>query len=112
MTIYFSEILFNPIRQCYNRETRTRKFIAVDTTYLKKVGRNLDRNKFVASQSGGSLPYNSLKRQINRFTNKVTWWVLKHSDEAKISVCSLRNSELKATNAGYIQNSTANARLS
>jgi len=36
---------------------------------------------------------------------------LDHSDEGTISLCSLRNIELTATNAGYIQNSTDNGSL-
>jgi len=37
---------------------------------------------------------------------------LEETDEVTIIVCSLRNAELTATNAGYIQNSTGNASLS
>ena len=34
-----------------------------------------------------------------------------HCDEFTVSVCSLRNAGLTATNADYIQNSTGTARL-
>jgi len=42
---------------------------------------------------------------------KLPVWLLEQSNEVTISVCTLRNAKLTATNAGYIQNSTENARL-
>jgi len=89
----------------------TGKLTAIDTSNLKIIGRNYDSNNIVASQSRVFLPYNCLKYQNYFSLKKLTIWLLEQSVQVTISVCSLRNTELTATDAGYIQNSTGNARL-
>ena len=71
----------------------------------------MNRNNIVASESSGSLLYNSLEFKFIASLTKLAVWLLEQSDEVTTSVCSLRNTELTATNAGYNQNSTGNAHL-
>jgi hypothetical protein len=47
-----------------------------------------------------------LKVKFNVSLTKLPVWLLEQSEEVTISLCSLRNTELAATNASYIQNST------
>jgi hypothetical protein len=70
MTIRFSEILFNPITQCHNKEAPTRNLTALHTSYPKQLERNIDNNNIVASQSLGSLPY-SLNISISALLTKL-----------------------------------------
>jgi len=62
------------------------------------------------SKMGAPYIYDISRLRVKDSITKLTVWLLEQSDEVTISVCSLRNTELTATNAGYIQNSTGNAR--
>jgi hypothetical protein len=52
-----------------------------------------------------------LKVKFNVSLTKLLVCLLELSDEVTISLCRLTNTELTATNAGYMQNSTGNSRL-
>ena len=53
----------------------------------------------------------ALKVKRNVLLSNISVWLLEQSDEVRISLCRLRNTELTATNAVYFDNSTGNARL-
>jgi len=76
MAIHFFNILFNPIIQCQNRKPRTRKFSAIDTSYIRQVGSNIDKNNVAAYESRGPLSYNFLKCQVYCFTNEIICLVI------------------------------------
>jgi hypothetical protein len=54
---------------------------------------------------------NDLKVKSNVLLPKLPVWLSQQSDEVTISQCRLRNTEVTATNAVYMPNSTGNAHL-
>ena len=53
----------------------------------------------------------ALKVKRNVLPSNISVWLLEQSDEVRISLCRLRNTELTANNAVCFDNSTGNACL-
>jgi hypothetical protein len=83
----------------------------MDTSYLRQTGRNIEGNNVLASEYSGYLHYNSLKFKFTASFTKLPIWKLEQPDQVTTSLCSLRNTDLTATNAGYIRDNERNARL-
>jgi hypothetical protein len=52
------------------------------------------------------MPYNALKVIFTVSVTKLPVWLLQQSDDVRISVRSLRYTELTTNNKGYIQHNT------
>jgi len=85
---------------CVITQKLTRNFTSIDTSNFKQICRHIDSNYIVTSESSGSLPYKFLKFKFTASLTKLPVCLLQQSNGVRIPQCSLRNTELTATNAG------------